>query len=211
MRLWLRARGARQTTAISLGSIAVLTLPVAGMTATPSPGGATIALAVLVALLPVVALGWAMSRGRSHLDEVSPRPIWALDIAGVLLVLGVVILGDLGLRVGGLAAAGAIAARAVATFGGLMLGGVPVTRWSHAAVLPTLYFLSVVVAGRGADAMHPAPWAWIAAAEDDAPAAAVSLAILLAGPTVHVVDRLLARGAGWARGIDHGDGTSTDR
>lgn len=189
MTLWLRARSTTALALVGLASIAVIILPISEMRATPSPAGATLALAILVALLEPIALGWAMARGDQQAERISPRIIWLWDL---LLVLGFglgVALVALSLRLTGLAPAGGIAARAMATFVGVMLFAQPIRGWRTASLAPVVLFVAVVIAGRGEDIFHPAPWAWIAAPENDAGASVFSVVALALGAGIAVVRR----------------------
>lgn len=189
MTLWLRARAVWALVLGAVASLAVTVLPISGLTVTPSPAGATLALAVLVGLLEPIALGWAMNRGDQRAEFISPRRIWLWDL---LLVLGFgcgVAMAELGLRLSGLAPAGGIAARATATFLGLMLMSQPIAGWRTASVAPVIAFVAVVIVGRGEDIAHPAPWAWIAASEDDVVAALLSLFVLALGSVIAVMRR----------------------
>jgi hypothetical protein len=178
---YVRARAVRALVLVSVALLAALVLPFTELRATPSPAGATLALAVLIALAEPIVLGWAMSRGDHGAERVSPRAIWFFDL---MLVLGFglgVILVALGLRLIGIAPAGGIAARALATFLGAMLIAHTLGGWRMASVAPVVVFIAVVIAGRGVDIDHPAPWAWIAAPEGDVGASIMSVVALVVG------------------------------
>lgn len=162
MTFWATARALRLVALACLASLLALTLPAAALTATPSPGGATIAVAAILALtLPVLA-GWSVDRGDPDLERRSLRPIASLDLALVLVPMALLILSEVTLATVGLAPAGAIAATATATYVGMLLAAVPFLGWRNASVVPVTYLIAVIIAGRGADADHPAAWAWIA-------------------------------------------------
>jgi hypothetical protein len=179
--LYLRSRGLQTLVLVALGSAAAMVLPIAELRATPSPAGATVALAVLLALALPIAFGWSMMRGDSIAERTSPRSMWIADLS-VVLALGVItIVFALALRIAGVAPAAGIAARALATFLGVMLIAYPITGWRTASLAPVVLFLVVVIAGRGTDIDHPAPWAWIAAPEADGASAVTSGLILALG------------------------------
>lgn len=189
MTLWLRARAVLALVPAAVVSLAVIVLPISETRATPSPAGATLALAIPIALIQPIALGWAMTRGDQRAERISPRRIWLWDF---LLVLGFgvcVALVALAFRLTGLAPAGAIAARAMATFLGVMLFAQSIGGWRTASLAPVALFVAIVIAGRGEDINHPAPWAWIAASEDDVGAAVLSVIVLAIGSVVAIVRR----------------------
>jgi hypothetical protein len=189
---YLQSRAYARLLGLSLLVIAMIALPIAGLRATPSPAGATLALAVVIALIVPIALGWALSRGDQQAERVSPRPVWLLDAATVLGfgLLPALALGALWLA--GLAPAGGIAARASGAFLGAMLVIQPIAGWRRAALAPVVVFSVVVIAGRGDDIDHPAPWAWIAAMDSD-PSAWLASGIVLA---VGIAVLLVAHGNG---------------
>lgn len=189
MSLWLRARAAWALTLGFAASVSVIVLPISGLTVTPSPAGATLALAVLVALIEPIALGWALTRGDQSAERISPRPIWLWDLLLVLAFGGGLALVALGLRILGVAPAGGIAARATTTFLGFLLIAHAIGGWRTASLAPVVLFVAVVVAGGGEDITHPAPWAWIAASEDDVGASALAMIVLGLGSGLAIVNR----------------------
>lgn len=189
MSLWFRARAVWALVLGAVASLAVIVLPISGLTVTPSPAGATFALAVLVALIEPIALGWALTRGDQRAERISPRQIWLWDLLLVLGFGGGVALAALGLRLTGLAPAGAIAARATTTFLGLMLIAQAVGGWRTASLAPVVLFIAVVIAGGGEDINHPAPWAWMASPEDDPGASILSVVTLALGATIAIFHR----------------------
>jgi len=130
-----------------------------------------------------------MARSDRLLETASTRPIAVLDIS---LVLGAglgVAAADVVLHAAGIAPAGSIAARASVTFIGFILASVPFIGWRHASTVPAIYFVAVVVAGRGADVAHPAPWAWIASPDSDDWAMIAAAATLLIGTAIYLRSR----------------------
>lgn len=189
MTWYLRSRSYARLLGLSVVAIAILALPIAGLRATPSPAGATLAMAIVIALIVPIALGWALPRGDQPAERVSSRPVWLLDVATVLGFGLLPALAMGGLRLAGLAPAGGIAARASATFLGAMLLIQPIAGWRRAALAPVVLFVAVVIAGRGDDIDHPAPWAWIAALDSDPSAWLASGIVLAAGVAVLLVAR----------------------
>lgn len=186
MRLWLKARAVPTVGATAAGSLVVLLLPFTMLSATPSPGGATIGLAVLLALAMPVVLGWGMARSDRNLELLGTRPVALLDFALVLAAgVGVAAI-DVLLRATLAAPAGLIAGRAAATYVGLLLAAVPAIGWRNASTLPLTYFLAVAIAGGGTDAAHPAIWAWIASPEEDPVAMTAALLTLIAGAATYL-------------------------
>jgi hypothetical protein len=187
--LWLKARAVPAVIATAAASLLVLILPFSTLSGTPSPAGATVALAVLLGLAMPVVLGWGMARSDRLLETASTRPIAVLDISLVLGAgLGVAV-ADVVLRVAGIAPAGSIAGRATATFIGFVLASVPVIGWRNASTVPVIYFVAVVVAGRGTDVAHPAPWAWIASPDGDVWAMTAAVVTLLVGTVIYLRTR----------------------
>jgi hypothetical protein len=189
MTLWLRTRAIWALLFVTVATLAAIVLPVSEMRATPSPAGATLALAILVALIEPIVLGWAMTRGDQHAERISPRPLWLWDLSLVLGLGLIVTLAAFGLRVAGVAPAGGIAARAMATFLGTLLIAQPIAGWRTASLAPVILFVAVVIVGRGDDIDHPAPWAWIAAPEANGGAWLTSLICLGVGTVIAVVRR----------------------
>jgi hypothetical protein len=189
LRLYFRTRALTVLLLVAVASIAATVLPVAELRATPSPAGATLALAVLIALALPISLAWAMTRSDSIAERISPRRTWLVDLAVVLGLSLVTLAAALGLGLLGIAPASGIAARALATFLGVTLLAYPISGWRTAALAPVVLFLLVVIAGRGTDIDHPAPWAWIAAPESDQGSALTSAFVLALGVGV-----ALARG-----------------
>lgn len=197
MRLWLKARAVPTVGLTAAGSLVALLLPVSALTATPSPGGATIGLAVLLALAMPVVLGWGMARSDRDLEVLSTRPVALLDFALVLAAgVGVAAI-DVLLRATLSAPAGLVAGRAAATYVGLLLAAVPAVGWRNASTLPLTYFVAVVIAGRGTDAAHPAIWAWIASPEEEPVAMTAALLTLMGGAATHL--RYRNGFSGWNR------------
>jgi hypothetical protein len=183
---YLRSRAVAALIAATVWSLAAGLLPFAELRATPSPAGATLALAILVALTMPIVIGWALSRGDQRAESISPRPIWLLDVLTAVGLGLTVVLGTIALRVAGVSPVGGIASRALLTYLGVTFMVQPFAGWQRASLAPVVLFIVVVIAGRGPDIDHPAAWAWIAALEDDAAAwafamlaFAVGLALLL--------------------------------
>lgn len=186
MSLWLKARAVPTIGLTAVGSLVALLLPFSTLTATPSPGGATIGLAVLLALAMPVVLGWGMARSDRDLEVLSTRPVALLDFALVLAAgVGVAAI-DVLLRATLATPTGLIAGRAAATYVGLLLCAVPVVGWRNASTLPLTYFVAVAIAGRGTDAAHPAMWAWIASPEEEPMAMTAALLALIAGAATYL-------------------------
>jgi hypothetical protein len=186
-----KAREVRTVVLAGIATILALLLPFTVLTATPSPGGATVGLAALLALGVPVLIGWGISRGDTAMEQRSVRPVAMLDLGLILTAAITVAAASVTLRVSGASPAGLIAARAIVTYVGLLLAAVPVVSWANASFVPVAYLVGVVVAGRGDDAEHPAVWAWIASREDDAFALVAALATLAAGIVIYLV---------WGRG-----------
>lgn len=166
MSLWAKVRGVPVVGTATILTILALVLPFSTAAATPSPAGATLAAACLLALAVPVAVGWGCARGDALLEAVSTQPVHILDlilaVAAVGLTAGMAVLLE---RVE-VAPAGAIAARAELVYLGLLLLAMPLG-WRNATLAPAVYLLAVAVIGGGADIVHPASWAWIAAPEQD--------------------------------------------
>lgn len=166
MSLWAKVRGVPVVGTATILTILALVLPFSTAAATPSPAGATLAAACLLALAVPVAVGWGCARGDALLEAVSTKPVHILDlilaVAAVGLTAGMAVLLE---RVE-VAPAGAIAARAELVYLGLLLLATPLG-WRNATLAPAVYLLAVAVIGGGADIVHPASWAWIAAPEQD--------------------------------------------
>lgn len=186
MTLWLKARAVPTVAATFAGSLVVLLLPFTTLSATPSPGGATIGLAILLALAMPVVLGWGMARSDRDLELLGTRPVALLDFALVLAAgVGVAAI-DVLLRATLAVPAGLIAGRATATYVGLLLAAVPAVGWRDASTLPVCYFVAVAIAGRGTDSAHPAMWAWIAAPEEEPMAITFALLTLIGGAATYL-------------------------
>ncbi len=187
MSLWFRVRGGFVISAVMVVTLLVLALPVSALAATPSPAGATLAAACFLALAVPVAVGWGCIRGDAQLELVAVQPVRHLDLALTTAAVGLTALVALTMQQTGLAPAGTVAARAELVYLGLLLVAYPFGGWRIATVVPAIYLLAVVVAGRGADIIHPAPWAWIAAQGDDTRSWVLSFAVLGAGLLAYLV------------------------
>lgn len=185
MKLWAQVRGMPIIFGSIVASLLALVLPVSAAAATPSPAGATLAAACLVALIVPIAVGWGCSRADRQLESVSIRPVRLLDFLLAVASVGLVAILALLLALLGMAAAGGIAARASLMFLGLLLAFAPFG-WHLATLSPTLYVLAVAVAGRGEDILHPAPWAWIAAPVGDGLSWVLSVLVLAVGILLYV-------------------------
>ena len=188
MRYWRQVRQLRAIVAVSAVTVLALLFPVTVLTATPSPGGATVGLAALLALGLPVLMGWGVSRGDPDLEQRSLRPVALLDLGLILLVGAGASVVEFTLWVGGAAPAGLIAARATLTYIGLMLAAVPRTGYGNASLLPVVYFMAVVIVGGGGDVAHPALWAWIAAPDEDPVALVLALTSLTVGVLVYLLE-----------------------
>jgi hypothetical protein len=186
--LWAKVRGLPIIGAAAVVTLAALVLPVSVVAATPSPAGATLAAACLLALAVPVAVGWGCARGDALLEAVSTQPVRVLDlifaVAAVGLTAGVAVLLE---RVE-VAPAGAIAARAELTYLGLLLLATPLG-WRNATLAPAVYLLGVAVIGGGADIVHPASWAWIAAPQQDETSWRLTAAVLGVGLLAFLIVR----------------------
>src|SRR4051794_39470510 len=131
MTWWRNARAINLLLLISILTVLLLVFPVSALTATPSPGGATLALAAMAALALPASLGWAISRGDEELERRAVRPVAAADLGLVVaLVLGVAAI-EVVLQATGLAAAGLVAARAAFTYTGMMLVAASFAGWRN--------------------------------------------------------------------------------
>ena len=63
MRYWRKAREVRTVAFAGVATVLALLLPFTVLTATPSPGGATVGLAAVLALAIPVLTGWGIARG----------------------------------------------------------------------------------------------------------------------------------------------------
>ncbi|MEW5991247.1 MAG: hypothetical protein AB1736_07895 [Chloroflexota bacterium] len=167
MVLWFRVRRIDLLlAAIALGALLLVT-PLAALRAMPSPAGANVAAACMIALLVPMALSGSCSRSDDRVEAVAVRPTRALDfllvISAIVASCAVSTLQELI----GLTSVGVVAARATLAYGGLLLVAQSLSGWRVAAVLPATYLLAVAIAGRGPDVTHPAWWAWIAAGTGD--------------------------------------------
>ena len=185
MRWWRKARAIRLLVLVSMLTVLLLVFPVSALTATPSPGGATLALAAMAALALPVSLGWAISRGDGELERRAVRPVASADLGLVLaFVVGVAAM-EVVLQAAGLAAAGLVAARAALTYTGMMLAAASFGGWRNAAIVPAVYFTLVLVIGGGSDVENPAVWAWIGAPDTNSAAMAAAAATFLIGVTAN--------------------------
>jgi hypothetical protein len=166
MSLWAKVRGLPIIGLAAGGTLLALILPFSVIAATPSPAGATLAAACLLALAVPVAVGWGCSRADLRLEAVSTQPVRTLDLALALVAVGLTAGLGVVLEQIGVAPAGIIAARAELVFLGLLLLGAPLG-WRLATFVPAIYLLAVLVVGGGEDIVHPALWAWIAALPGD--------------------------------------------
>ncbi len=181
MKYWRKARLLGALLFGAMATIVALLLPITVLTATPSPGGATVGLATVLALAVPVIAGWSISRGDCAMEQRSVRPVAMLDLGLVLIAAITVATGAAALRAADLSPVGLIAARATVTYTGLMLAAVGFVGWANASMAPVVYFVAVVIAGRGSDVEHPAIWAWIAAREDATFSLAAALVTLATG------------------------------
>lgn len=188
VKLWAQVRGLFIIVGSIVATLLVLVLPVSAAAVTPSPAGATLAAACLVALIVPIAVGWGCSRADRQVEAVTIRPVRLLDFLLAVASVGLVAILAGSLMQLGIAPAGGIAARASLVFLGLLLACAPFG-WHHAALSPTLYVLAVAVAGRGEDIIHPAPWAWIAAPVEDGLSWVLSALVLAAGILLYVAIR----------------------
>lgn len=181
MRYWRQARAVRLVVFVGIATVLALLAPFSNLTATPSPGGATIGLAAVLALALPVVTGWGISRGDERMEQRSVRPVALLDLGLVLSVgLGLAAM-EIALRGLGIAPAGLIAARAAVTYVGLLVVSAPLVGWGQASMVPVAYLGAVLIGGRGTDVDHPTFWAWIAAVEDDPLSWIAALAMLCMG------------------------------
>lgn len=186
MTWWRKTRALDLLILVSMLTALLLVVPVSALTATPSPGGATLALAAMTALALPAFLGWAISRGDVELERRAVRPIWAGDLGLVLALVLVVVAMEVVLDAAGLAPAGLVAARAALTYTGMMLAAASFVGWRNAAIVPAIYFTIVLVIGGGSDVEHPAAWAWIAAPPSDPLAIGAAAAMFLVGVIAYV-------------------------
>lgn len=179
MSLYLRVRALRIVALVAGATLAFLAWPGSSFNATPSPTGATMMLGVFIAIAVPVAVGWACARGDERLEAIAVRAVRRADLAYALVVCGLVAALAAILHASGLADAGLAAARALLVYLGLLLLAAAFWGWRLAPVAPALFLLAVAVFGRGADVVHAAPWAFIAAVDTDP--ASWGLAILVLG------------------------------
>jgi len=187
VRLWARVRGTSIILSATAVTILALIVPGSAASATPSPAGATLVAASMVALIPMVAVGWGCSRADEALEAVAVRPIRLLDFGLALATSLTASAFALGLDMGGFAPAGTVASRATVTYFGLLLMAQPLLGWRVATVVPTSYLLAVALFGRGEDIYHPAAWAWIAAPATDPASWSVTLAAMLLGVAWYLI------------------------
>jgi len=171
--------------AIVFAGLALVT-PVSVASATPSPAGATLAAACILALAVPTAVGWGCGRGDGLLEIVGVRAVRALDLALAILAVGFTVGTALLLEKVGIAPAGAITARAGLVYLGLLLLASPLG-WRLATLAPAIYLLAVAVAGRGEDMYHPAPWAWIAAPVDNRASWILSVGVMAIGLASYLI------------------------
>jgi hypothetical protein len=186
MSLWAKVRGLPITGVAIVATLLGLVLPVSTAAATPSPAGATLAAACLVALAVPVAVGWGCARGDASLEAVSIQPVRAFDLLLAIAAVGLTAGMALLLEQAGIAPAGAIAARAALVYLGLVLLATPLS-WRIATLAPAIYLLAVAVVGGGADIDHPALWAWIAAQADDPTSWLLTAGTLVLGILVYLL------------------------
>lgn len=186
MRYWRQARAVRLVALVGTATILALLAPFSSLTATPTPGGATIGLATILALASPVVMGWGISRSDERMEQRSVRPVAFLDL-GLVLAFGLGLAAiEMALRGLGIAPAGLIAARATVTYVGLLVVSVPIVGWGQSSMVPVAYLVAVLIGGRGSDVDHPTFWAWIAAVEDDPLSWIVALAMLSIGTIVYL-------------------------
>lgn len=181
MRLYLRVRAMRHVGMVALATLLFLAWPGSSLNATPSPTGATMMLGVFVALAVPVVVGWACGRGDERLELSAVRPVRRSDVVYAVGVCTVVALLAASLHTIGLADAGLAAARATFAFLGLLLLAAAWRGWRLAPIVPALFLLAVAVFGRGADNIHAAPWAFIAASDTDLASWGVAVSAVVAG------------------------------
>jgi hypothetical protein len=179
--LWLRVRGARAIIGAIVFTLIGVALPASGVAVTPSPAGATLAAACLVALAVPIAVGWGCARGDPQIEAVSVRAIRGLDLLIAALAVGTTSVASLAMQQAGLGLAGPIVARDGLVYLGLILLAYPLLGWRVATIVPAIYLLAVAVIGRGEDIIHPAWWAWIAADGGDQGSWVLTMVLLLAG------------------------------
>jgi hypothetical protein len=153
---WLTAHAVPRIGFVVVAALAILVLPPGGASATPSPAGATLAVACFVALVSPVVAAWGCSRGDARLEAVASRPIVAMNLALMLIRVGAFAIGALALAGLGVAGSGRIAGRDALTYAGLALVVQPWAGWRNASIAPVVYLLAVAILGRGADIAHPA-------------------------------------------------------
>jgi hypothetical protein len=199
VRYWRQSRQVR-IVVLAIGATCLgLVLPFTVLKATPSPGGATVGLAVVLALGVPVLVGWAVSRGDRLMELWSVRPIAMLDFA-MMLGAGVILVAvETALWWWGTAPAGLLAARATLTYFGLLLAAMPRLGPKLASMAPTTYVIAVVLAGRGTDVDHPAPWAWVAALDDEPIAMIAAVGAFVLGALIYARTTIHVPGAGLAR------------
>jgi hypothetical protein len=179
--LWLKSRRVVVVAAIGLLSLAAMAWPGSGIQVTSSPVGASLAAACFLALAAPVLGAWANGQGEPVREWVSIRHVKRLDLVLMVgLVAGLAATAVVA-HAYGIAPAGDVAGRAMLTYLGMVLIACPVVGWRRAALLPTIYLLTVAVLGRGDDSGHPAIWAWIAADGVDSGAWWLSLGVLALG------------------------------
>lgn len=186
MSLWWKSR-AWSTVALVMGvCLTLMVTPVSQIATVPSPAGAAVIGAVLLALPIPITLAWACQRGDPRLERASQRPLRWMDlglVAGGSAVFGGAILS---LSVAGVSTAGPSAVRALMTFLGLTLGVRAILGWEKAALAPALYFAAVALLGRGEDVARPAAWAFIAGADVNPSTWIAAAMVLLIGAVMYV-------------------------
>lgn len=165
--------------AIILTELALVT-PISVASGVPSPAGANLAAACVIALAVPISVGWGCERGNGSLEAGGVRALRGLDFALAVLAVGAMVGIAVLLERIGLAPAGLITARAGLVYVGLLLLLSPLG-WRLATFAPALYLLAVAVVGRGEDINHPAPWAWIAAPPDSQASWVLSAGVVALG------------------------------
>jgi len=186
VKLWAEVRGGWAVPATVLATIGMLLLPASAISVTPSPAGATIAAAALLALAVPVVCGWACARGDAALESVAQRGVRGFDLGLVLIATFLSAAAALLLAQAGAAPAGVIEARAAFAFVGLLVAAEPWLGWQKAATVPVVYFLAVVLLGGGSDSRRPAAWAWIAAPDRDLWSWLASAAVVFIGVAAYL-------------------------
>lgn len=181
MRLFLKSRDVSTLALAVAATILLVWWPGSAALADASPMGAPAAIAVLVgALVPSIAAR-GCSRRDDHLEACTTRPVVLYDVLLILATMASCLVPILLLTQLGLAQEGVRAARSLVTSTGILLATGAVGNWTLASITPLTYLVLVLVAGRGPDDAHPAPWAWIAAPAGDPQALALAVASVVVG------------------------------